>query len=101
MINFLNIRNHFHQYHTDKSPWAYYYCIEVKDKPEVRQYITVPFWAYEYCYIIKDRPEVYKYITSSLYAYRYCITVKDRPSVRQYITEEKHLKNYQDWKNKQ
>jgi len=103
---------------------AFYYCTKVKDRPEVRQFITDSFDAYRYCRFIKDRPEVRKYITDSEDAYFYCRHVKDRPSirkritdsegayyycrfvkdspeVRKHITKEEHLKNYREWKNKQ
>jgi hypothetical protein len=41
---------------------AYWYCHNIKDKPEVYKYITDPEIAYYYCHNVKDRPEVRKYI---------------------------------------
>ena len=40
MLNFLYITNHCPEYHEEKSQWAYYYCRWIKDRPEVRRFIT-------------------------------------------------------------
>ena len=101
MINFLQITKHCVIYHWNISHWAYNYCRDVKDKPEIRQYITDSNDALWYCKNVKDRPEMRKLITDSYWAYFYCRAVKDRPEVRKLITEEDHLQYYQDWKDEQ
>ena len=101
MINFLNIRNHFPEYHENKSWWAYRYCKDVKDKPEIRKHVTDSFDAYNYCKNVKDRPEIRKYITDSEGAYWYCKNVKDRSEIRMHITENYYLVRYRKWKAKQ
>ena len=54
------------------SKWAYYYCRDVEDNPEVRKKITTSMWAYYYCINVKDRPEIRKYISGSyLCKYKY------------------------------
>jgi len=63
MLNFLEIKKHCSEYHEDKSYWALEYCREVKDRKEVRQYITDNRHAYLYCMYFKDDTEVAKYIT--------------------------------------
>ena len=47
----------------EMSKWAYYYCKDIKDKPEIRIYITNPYWSYSYCRDIKDRLNIRKNIT--------------------------------------
>jgi hypothetical protein len=47
----------------ENSKWAYCYCHNIKNRPEVRKHITDSNWAYRYCKNIKDRPEIRKYIT--------------------------------------
>ncbi len=54
------------------SEWAYYYCRNINDDPEVRKYITDPNWAYYYCKDVEDYPEIRKYITDSFWASMYC-----------------------------
>ena len=99
MLNFLNIRNHFHQYHEDKSQWAYGYCKTIKDKKEVYKYITDSGYAYTYCNNIKDRKAVREYITGSKHSYKYCKYIKDRPEIRKYLENRqayiycKHVKD--------
>jgi len=46
-------------------------------------------WAYLYCRDIKDRPEIWKNITDSYWAYCYCRVIKNRPELRKYIKEDK------------
>ena len=101
MINFLNIREHFPQYHEDKSHWAYGYCKNIKDKKEAYKLITDSNYAYFYCEYIKDRKAVRKFITDSYWAYTYCRTVKDRPSIRKYITDSHWASCYRGWKQTQ
>ncbi len=31
------------------SRWAYQYCYDINDDPEVKRLITYPYWAYLYC----------------------------------------------------
>jgi len=62
MINFLHIREHLHEYHEDKSWWAYFYCLNIKDRPSIRKFITHGYWANEYCRNIKEDTEVAKRI---------------------------------------
>jgi len=45
-------------------------------------------WAYDYCDQVEDKPEVWKNITDSTSAYFYCRNIKDRPEVRKYIKED-------------
>jgi len=45
----------------EMSEWAYRYCMNIKDRPGMRKFITDSRWAYYYCKYIKDRPEVRKY----------------------------------------
>lgn len=68
------------------SNWAYTYCRDIKDQPELWKHITNSDNAYHYCKNIKDRPEVWKYITDSKSAYLYCRNIKDRPEIRKRIT---------------
>ena len=44
------------------SYWAYYYCKDIEDRPEIREHITDPDWAFEYCRYIEDRPEIRHYV---------------------------------------
>ena len=69
------------------SEWAYYYCRYVKDNPEICNNITKSEWAYQYCFNIRDIPKIYKRITASEWAYCYCYSVKDRPEVRKNIID--------------
>ena len=36
------------------SEWAYWYCKDTEDDPEIRKYITDPELAFEYCKEIND-----------------------------------------------
>ncbi len=54
------------------SKWAYYYCRDVKDDPEIKKYITDSRWSYQYCKFINDDPEISKFITTPIWAYGYC-----------------------------
>jgi len=65
---------------------AYKYCLNIKDRAEVRKMITDSADAYLYCRYIKDRAEVRKLITDSFDAYKYCLNIKDRAEVRKLIT---------------
>ena len=47
------------------SCWAYYYCRDVKDRPEVRANVSDSCWAYRYCRDVKDRPEIRAKITNA------------------------------------
>jgi len=71
------------------SAWAYWYCLYIKDRRDVRKNIRDSKWAYEYCKYIKDRKEVWKNITDSEYACRYCLDVKDRKEVWKNIKDNK------------
>jgi len=99
MINFLQITKHFHLYHRDKSWWAYKYCKDIEDKPEVKKYITHSNHAFWYCKDVKDRPEIRKLITTSFHAYRYCKEIQDRPEVAKHITDSYFLELYHEWEN--
>jgi len=85
MINFLQIKKGFHIYYKNKELWAYWYCRDIKDKPEVRQYITSPKMSFYYCQDIKDRKKVRKNITDSTWAHYYCTEIKHRPSVSKFV----------------
>ena len=50
----------------EMSNWAYHYCRNKKDRPEVRKLITNSRWVYYYCNVIKDDPEVRKYVDKGL-----------------------------------
>jgi len=67
MINFLEIKKHFPEYHKHKSQWAYYYCKDIKDKPDIRKYITTSMWAYFYCREVENTPEMSCKITDGYY----------------------------------
>jgi len=80
--------------------WSYFYCMGVKNRPEVRKNITDPQWSDMYCKYIGDRAEaMYKkcliddkenfwvLITEPRWAYMYCKHINDRPSVRAYIND--------------
>ena len=56
---FQNDQEKFWSLITD-SAWAYWYCRNIKDMPEVRKNITDPEWAYWYCRYVVDRPEIRK-----------------------------------------
>jgi len=85
MINFLQITKHCVIYHWNISHWAYNYCRDVKDKPEIRQYITDSNDALWYCMKVKDRPSIRKFITDSHDALEYCLDIRDIKEVRKYI----------------
>ena len=68
--------------------WAYYYCIDIEDDPEIRKYITDPDLAFLYCIHVKDRPEVRKYITDPMYAHRYCKEVRNDIPELKILSEE-------------
>ncbi len=57
------------------SEWAYLYCRDINDDPEVRKFIINSEWAYWYCYDIKDDPKIIKYITESFWAFMYCTDI--------------------------
>ena len=76
------------------SEWAYYYCHYVQDNPKVYNNITKSQWAYRYCHDVRDIPKIYKRITVSIWAYCYCYNVKDRPEVYKYITNSKWAYKY-------
>lgn len=44
------------------SEWAYYYCLNIKDDPEIRKYITNSKWAFYYCIFIENDLEIAKNI---------------------------------------
>jgi len=101
MINFLHIKKRFPEYYASKSLWAYQYCKNIKDSPEMRKLITNSWYAYYYCRHVKDRPEVRKHITHPIQALWYCKEIQDRSEVAKHITDSHHLKLYHDWKNRQ
>lgn len=37
------------------SQWAYSYCKDIKDDPEIREFITNSYWAYHYCRYINKK----------------------------------------------
>jgi len=81
------------------SEWSYWYCQNIKDRPDIRKHITHSKWAYWYCLWINDDPEVRKYIIDSEWAYQYCKDVEDRPEIRKLITyaqRYKEVKRYVD-----
>ena len=41
-----------------ESAWAYRYCLNIKDIPEMRDKIIESEWAYYYCLRVKDRKEM-------------------------------------------
>ncbi len=49
------------------SYWAYEYCLNVKDDPEIRKFITSPIWAFYYCTLVNNDPEVRKNIKSLMW----------------------------------
>ena len=64
--------------------------------PDIKYY-NLPQYSYWYCLEVKDRPEVYKLITESYYAYLYCIDVKDRKEIRKLITDHLWIEKYNEW----
>jgi hypothetical protein len=62
-------------------------------------FTQIPIKALHYCWVIKDKSEVRGFITDSWSAYRYCINIEDKPEVRQHITNPMHLEIYNRWKN--
>lgn len=56
--------------------WAYMYCRHIKDRPQIRKYITKSEDALNYCRNVKDRPEIRKLIINSYNAYEYCKDIK-------------------------
>ena len=40
------------------SEWSYWYCQNIKDRPDIRKHITHSKWAYWYCKDIEDRSEI-------------------------------------------
>jgi len=77
MINFLQIKKHFPEYHDNKSMWGFWYCFDIKDDPKAYNLITESQWAKFYCQYVTHRPEVAKYIS---------------------ITDEERLKLYKQFK---
>ena len=47
------------------SEWAYDQCLE-NDTIQIRRLITDSGWAYCYCRDVKDRPEVRRYIKNEI-----------------------------------
>ncbi len=70
----------------EMSEIMYNLCLE-EDKEEYWSLITGSIDAYYYCQNIKDRPEIRKHITKSDYAYYYCKNIKDRPEIRKFIKD--------------
>ncbi len=64
------------------SEWAYWYCKDISDNLEIREYITTSGWAYSYCKYIKDDPEVRKNITDTFWAFMYCIDINNKNDER-------------------
>ena len=62
------------------SPWAYFYCLYVYNRSEVRKYIIDSEWACWYCVDINDDPEVRKYITNT----RWLKTYHSKMEIKQY-----------------
>lgn len=67
------------------SLWAFEYCRDAKDDPEIRKNITESGWAFMYCVDIKDDPEVRKNITHPEWACNYCTNIYDDPEIRKHI----------------
>lgn len=49
------------------SRWAYHYCRDVKNDPEVKSLITEAYWAFQYFINIKKDKEVLAYIKGSVW----------------------------------
>lgn len=64
------------------SGWASLYCRDVKNDPEIREFITDSKEAFYYCKDINDDPKVRKNITDPLWAYYYCLYINDNPKIR-------------------
>lgn len=78
------------------SLWAFEYCYNINDDPDVRDLITDSFRAYNYCKYIKDRPEVRKNITDSCWAKKYCKHIRDDPEVMKNL-KTTNLKLIEKW----
>jgi len=82
----------------EMSKWAFYYCRDKEDKPEIRKLITDSMAACLYCADVKDRPEVRKNITATEWASWYCEQIEDDPEVRKYIKNDPEI--WVEWEKK-
>ena len=60
------------------SMWAYRYCLDIEDDPEIRNLITDSFTSLHYCKFIKDRKEISKNITQQPYIDWYNKLIEER-----------------------
>lgn len=67
--------------------WAFDYCYNVEDDPEVWPMIKGSKYAYIYCKYVENRPEVRKLITKSEFAAFYCEDVSNDEDMEARITE--------------
>lgn len=79
------------------SKWAYKYCRDVNDNPEIRKNITDSGWAYCYCKVIKDDPEVRKNITKQYWGWLYYKNINDKPEIRKKYNLTEYVSNVIDF----
>ena len=68
------------------SGWAYEKCLK-DDRKNFWSLITESEYAYWYCLVVNDRPEVRKNITDSVWSYMYRRDIANRTEIRKNITE--------------
>ncbi|MFW6282354.1 MAG: hypothetical protein ACOC1O_06190, partial [bacterium] len=64
------------------SKWAYFYCKETKNDPEIRKYITDSYYAYLYCYTSEEDSKIKNNITHQYWAHIYCRYINYDPELR-------------------
>ena len=65
--------------------YIYCYCLNIKDRPEMREQLISGCYLYLYCKYVKDRKELWSKMTDSHWIYEYCKYVKDRPELKDNI----------------
>ena len=74
------------------SSWAYYQCSKNKSTV-LKSLITTSKWAYLFCKNVQDDPEVRKYITNPYYAFLYLIEINYDRNLRNIVKNTK----FDDW----
>ena len=75
------------------SSTAVQYCINIKDRPEIRRLITDSKDAFAYCKYVKNDPLIRRLIIDPESAFEYCVYIDDDPKIRKYIIKSLHLQN--------
>lgn len=77
------------------SIWAFWYCKNINNDPEIKKYIIDSEYSFEYCYRVKDDPEIRKGITEEFWVFQYCYNIKnDVEMARKYFKSNSLIRAY-------